>query len=543
MFKFLSFVVPAVVLLALTSGLAQRGSQEATAEKPSGEQSIQPDRVCLRIQLGLKDEQETAWDGSLEVAGGKIARLDFWRKGQPDRIEGNQWKLSSRPAPRFNPAKNKQLPMNETGILVTLDGVQETSEIKITTQQGNFSFQLADVPYGQRLMRLEGRVDVTRVPASYQLTAAATEEDYPAAALAADGTVYVAYVAFTHGKDFAKRPVFQADQEPDLSNLDQPSGGDRIWVLRIKDGQWSAPMPVTKGGEDLYKTAIAVDGGGRPWVFWSAHVDGNFDLYASNLQDGAWSAPQRLTTDPGPDLNPAAAADAKGRVWVTWQGFRGDNSNILALRQEGEKFSAEIVVSNDPANEWDPAIATSPGGDVAIAWDSYARGNYDVSYAASAAGKEFGTAVPVAATLGQEAHASVAYDGAGRLVGRLGGRPGGLGQGFRGARQGRLAAVRRRPAQRRPRVLSRRPPDGDQRRPRYGAGRRWRGEAGQSQAESGRPTQGRPRTCDAGGRCQQPASAGGGFGGTRLAGVPLAHAAFLVLGGYGVVRVLDLLRG
>lgn len=417
MFKSLSLIAPVALLIGLTSVLAQRGSKEAATEKEksAGEPSLKTDRVCLRIQLGLKDAQETVWDGSLEVDGGTLAKLDFWRKGLPDRIEGNTWKLSSRPAPRFNPARNKQLPMNETGLIVTLDGAQETALVKVATKQGDFQFQLAEVPYGKRLLRLEGAADVVRIPASYQLTAAATEEDYPSAALAADGTVWVAYVAFTHGQDFAKRLVFPPDQEPDISKLDQPTGGDRVFALSIKDGRWSEPLPVTKGGEDLYKTAIAVDGRSRPWVFWSGNVDGNFDLYAACLQNGKWTAPLRLTKDPGPDLNPAAAADAQGHVWVTWQGFRGNNSNILAARQQGETFSEEIAVSSDPGNEWDPAIATAPGGEVAIAWDSYGRGNYDVLYSVASGGKPFGAAVPVAATLRQEAHASCAYDAGGRL--------------------------------------------------------------------------------------------------------------------------------
>ncbi len=415
MFKIASLFVPAVAVIALTSVLAQRSIQEVAADKPVAEQSLQPGRICLRIQLGLKDDKETVWDGKLDVDGGTLAGLDFWRKGLPDRLEGNTWKLSSRPAPRFKSAQAKQSPMSETGLIVTLDGAHEAAHVKVATTQGDFSFSLADVPFGKRLVQLEGAADVVRIPASYALATEATEEDYPSAARAADGTIYVAYTAFTHGKDFAKRMVFQPDQEPDLSKLDQPTGGDQVFVVTIREGKWSQPAPVTKGGEDLYKTAIAVDGKGRPWVFWSAQLDGNFDLYAAVQQEGQWSAPLRLTTDPGPDLNPAAATDASGSVWVTWQGFRIDNSNIYATRQQGERFSAEIAVTSEAGNDWDPAIATSSSGAVAIAWDSYARGNYDVLHAVAAGGDTFGAPIPVAGTLRQEAHASCAYDGGGRL--------------------------------------------------------------------------------------------------------------------------------
>ena len=52
MFRVLSLIVPVAVLLGLTSVLAQRVSQEAAAEKekPAGQQSVKPDRVCLFSQ-------------------------------------------------------------------------------------------------------------------------------------------------------------------------------------------------------------------------------------------------------------------------------------------------------------------------------------------------------------------------------------------------------------------------------------------------------------------------------------------------------------
>jgi hypothetical protein len=377
---------------------------------------IDPRAVALRIQFGLKDTDGTDWSGSLGVSPGRVAKAEIWRKGRQDTIEGNAWKLSTRSAPRFQGAaqKGKPIPIAENGLLLTLSETTEQSEIAVHTKQGDFTFKLADVPLGTRLMRLEGAVDVVRTPASYQVTADATEEDYPSAAVASDGTVWIAYMAFTHGKDFAKRRSF--DEEPrDLSNLNEPTGGDRILVKRYRDGQWSEPLPVTPGGEDLYKTAIAVDGQGRPWVFWSAQREGNFDLYASSWNGSGWTPALRLTRDPGSDLSPAAATDAQGRVWVTWQAFRGDNSQILALRQEGDRFTGEITIAAAAGNAWDPAIATSRSGDVAIAWDTYANGSYDVYLRVAKGGGEFAPAVPVAASAKEEVHAALAYDGTGRL--------------------------------------------------------------------------------------------------------------------------------
>ena len=161
-----------VVLLVLAATLVMRDTEavEAAGQGQLGA-VMKPGRVCLRIQLGLKDEENTPWDGSISLSAGSVVGLEIWRKGERDEVEGNTWKLSSRPAPRFMPQKDKPQPPSENGIVVTLDGVDETSTISVTTEQGDFSWTLADVPFGARLFRLKGRADVIRVPASYQLAA------------------------------------------------------------------------------------------------------------------------------------------------------------------------------------------------------------------------------------------------------------------------------------------------------------------------------------------------------------------------------------
>ena len=52
----------------------------------------------------------------------------------------------------------------------------------------------------------------------------------------------------------------------------EPTGGDRIWLTTLKNSKWSGPVALTDGGEDLYRTATAVDGQGRAWVFFSKNV-------------------------------------------------------------------------------------------------------------------------------------------------------------------------------------------------------------------------------------------------------------------------------
>ena len=160
-----------------------------------------------------------------------------------------------------------------------------------------------------------------------------------------------------------------------------------MWLLALRGSQWSKPIAVTDGGEDLYRTATAADGQGRAWIFFSKNVGagadltgGDWELFARSYQAGKLGPLVRLTHEPGPDIYPAAATDAEGRVWVAWQAFRNGKAKILAARQEGDGFGQPLVVAEGPANDWCPAIAataTKPA-EVTIAWDTYAKGDYDV---------------------------------------------------------------------------------------------------------------------------------------------------------------------
>src|SRR6202011_1979074 len=100
-------------------------------------------------------------------------------------------------------------------------------------------------------------------------------------------------------------------------------------------GSWSEPIAVTAPGGDLYRPAVAVDGAGRAWVFWSANSRGNFDLWACLIVNGEAGSPRQLTTEAGSNISPAAATDASGRVWVAWQGWRNGRAMIFSATQQG----------------------------------------------------------------------------------------------------------------------------------------------------------------------------------------------------------------
>src|SRR4051812_16422060 len=153
--------------------------------------------VGVRIRFGLTDKEPKKWDGTISVAPGKVERIDGWRFEDGDQLQGaTGWKASTRPLSvrRSNNEKKAgkgrggNANMADNGVILLLTGVNEASVIKFKSAQGDFDFKLSDISYGRFIEKLDGAADVERVAASRPLTSERTDDDYPALALAMDGT-------------------------------------------------------------------------------------------------------------------------------------------------------------------------------------------------------------------------------------------------------------------------------------------------------------------------------------------------------------------
>ncbi len=385
--------------------------------RPAAPAVARAGQVRFRILLGQGDTEPTRWDGSVRVTGGKIRGIEIWRPAADDGAGGQTWKVSSHRLP-VAPGAAQPGPMVENGVLVTAELLGRGAKFDIQTGHGNFTFTVDQTGFGQPRSFLAGRANVEQVPLTTQITDSLEEQDYPAVAQSGD-TVYIAYVEFTHGDRSLRWPRLIAERPKSFEGLAVPTGGDQVRLIEYSKANrtWSEPAAVSPVRLDVYRTAVAVDGEGRVWVFWSADARGNFDLYARYRKNGLWSDEMRLTQDPGPDLNPVAVTDSTGAVWIAWQGYRRDNFEILVARQRGTGFSKEERVSFSAANDWDPQMAASKNGDVAVVWDTYDKGDYDVYLRRLRWSGRIGmdTPMPIAATQKFEARPSVAYDVEGRI--------------------------------------------------------------------------------------------------------------------------------
>lgn len=420
----LLIVVGAALSPSLLTGYGQQRPRKkrppvAEAPSPPTTATLAEGLVTLRVAFKSKGKAKakvaTTWDGRLDVSRGRLDHVRLWQDDPRDSVQGAQWKLSTHAAvPWFQQQrKRNEGPPTDAALKIELSQATAETELEFETEQGDFSFTLRDVAWGTTSRFLGGLAQVDRIANVATILSAPSEDDFPSALVGRDGRLYVAYVAFTHAEDFRRRTPL-AEPPEELGHLAQPTGGDQVLLLRLDGDRWTGPLAVTPANQDVYRTAIAADGTGRIWVFWSAGKEGNWDLYARSLTGDKWSAPLRLTSAPGPDTFPAATTNSSGKVWVAWQAFREGHSDILAIRQEGQAFTEEIVVADAAGNQWTPAIAASSDGQVAVAWDSYENGNYDVFTRIWADGK-FGERVPIAASPRAEMRPSATYDAAGRL--------------------------------------------------------------------------------------------------------------------------------
>ena len=375
----------------------------------------------VRILLGVGDSQSTHWDGSLSATGPNIARLDPWRFQMGDAIDGNSWTMATHPIKLFlggifvaNAHTDRGPTMASNGFIAQLTRANDDGRLQVHTSQGDFSFRLGDIPFGKSIAFLDGRVTVDRVPAAEQVTSSPEEQDFPAAVADGSGKVWVAYVEFRHAKDHNQLRAELKQAPSEFEQYRTPTGGDQVLVKSYAGGQWSSPVEITASGLDLFKTAIAIDGKGQPWVFWSQNTKDNFDIWARPIANGKPGAAVRISREVGSDIDPVAATDSSGNVWVAWQGWRSGKAGIFAARQTGSGFSAPQRVSSSPGNEWNPAIAADAKGRVTVAYDTYRNGNYDIYMRTNSAGS-WAAETPGAATARYEAYPSIAYDGTGRL--------------------------------------------------------------------------------------------------------------------------------
>ncbi len=267
------------------------------------------------------------------------------------------------------------------------DGLLVRGRGTATLRVGAASFRVAELPLGRAVE--SGGLRAMLLPDATNLGVQFREDDFPSIAAARDGAVYATFASYHDRWDDIEFRIF-------------------------RDGRWSNALPLPQDSGDAWMPQVAVDATNRPWVVFSAQVNGNWDLYARPWENGRWGKLERLTDNPLPDIFHRVIADRRGNLWVAWQSFRGQTSHIFLKGFQDGRWGAETQVSDGAGNDWEPSLAANSRGDVWVAWDSYRNGNYDV-FLKSITGGRVGAEITIAATPRFEARPTVAVDAQDRV--------------------------------------------------------------------------------------------------------------------------------
>ena len=251
------------------------------------------------------------------------------------------------------------------------------------------------------------------VPTAVTLYDGPDQEDFPAAAADARGTVWVACVVH-QARGPATLPAL-TERPKSFASYVPKEGGDQVRLLRFAGGKAGDPLDVTAAGLDVWRPAVAVDRDGAVVVVWSENRDGNWDLYQRTYipSKATFSEPKRLTSGAGTDTHAVLATAPDGKVWMAWQSFSDGQADILLAPLDDP--SSPLRISDGPADEWSPAIAIDRSGRVHVAYDTYQAGNYDVMLRTRGPTGRWAARGRVAASPKFEARPSVATDPQGRV--------------------------------------------------------------------------------------------------------------------------------
>src|SRR5262249_17859837 len=144
----------------------------------------------------------------------------------------------------------------------------------------NEKVPLKAVLAGKTHLLQNGRAAVRLISTATPVVTEKTEDDFPAACYAPDGTLWVAYISYTGTEENRRTEAPSLKEQPrDFKAFYTPEFGDQLFVKSYRAGKWSEPIAVTGPKEDLVRCAVAAEGDGTVWVTYSAFRDGKHRVY------------------------------------------------------------------------------------------------------------------------------------------------------------------------------------------------------------------------------------------------------------------------
>lgn len=140
---------------------------------------------------------------------------------------------------------------------------------------------------------------------------------------------------------------------------------------RGENGKWSAPVNLSKAGEDAWDPQVAMGPHGMAVVAWRRSDGTSHQVQATTrVAYGPWSSPVMLSTAGGDAWDPRVAVGSDGTATVVWLRSDGSNEQVQATtRATNGSWSSPVTLSDAGADALNPQVVVGPDGAATAVWD------------------------------------------------------------------------------------------------------------------------------------------------------------------------------
>lgn len=261
--------------------------------------------------------------------------------------------------------------------------------------------------------------DVIEVPAGNQGWVEYPLQDGGLAFCDRDGAKKVAYHGAVAVDAVGKKQALQPKWEGGMIALHVPESFMKTAVYPVVVDPWlelnfsgsGGGVSITAGVSQT--PAMAIDGGGNPFLAWAEQVDvNNFEIYFRYFNGFSWfslggsDAAGGVSANPGNSTNPSIAIGPDGSIFIAWQDDTSSNQEIYLRSYDGATnswvelkesahgthgLSASIGESRNPSCAFMQITVPSTGVQRVIpvvAWEDTSSGTLSIHLAAYFPGDE-----------------------------------------------------------------------------------------------------------------------------------------------------------
>ena len=141
-------------------------------------------------------------------------------------------------------------------------------------------------------------------------------------------------------------------------------------TTRVAFGPWSSPVMLSTVGGDAWDPEVAVGSDSTATVVWSRSDGSNERVQATTrARNGSWSSPVTLSETGGDARNPRVAVGSDGAATVVWRHWDGSTDRIQASSRPARGvWSTPATLSTGSGDSYDPQVSMDPDGMVTAVW-------------------------------------------------------------------------------------------------------------------------------------------------------------------------------